>query len=392
MEATVSQKGHMANLRTTRLAPFAEWSMVPAMHENLDQVQLLAALKSLKNRDYAVRLPARLPGIGGQIADTFNQIIEHKQRLFEQSRTLAQQLESQQVELRRTIVALDNCARQMALHNAEVARKNHEVELAHRALDEKTRDLAMTSRYKCAFLTNISHELRTPLNSLLVFSEQLLRNPDAHLTPREVEFAQTIHASGHDLLVLINDILDLAKIESGTTIVDATDVSLQDMIDDIQRMFLHVATDRKLALRLQVEADVPASMLTDSRKLQQILRNLLSNAFKFTEMGSVTFRVRLAQNGWSEGHPILSRAEHVVAFAIEDTGIGIPADKQRIIFESFQQADDGIHRKYGGTGLGLTISREITRLLGGEIKLTSTPRVGSEFTLYLPLRYARHES
>jgi CheY-like chemotaxis protein len=233
----------------------------------------------------------------------------------------------------------------------------------------------------------MSHELRTPLNSLLILSDQLSKNNDGNLTGRQVDFARTIHSAGNDLLALINDILDLSKIESGTVIVDVGDVGFRDLHDYVDRTFRHVAESKKLDFAVEMDDSLPNRVQTDAKRLQQILKNLLSNAFKFTEKGRVSLRMETVASGWSSDNDSLNRARSVVAFSVSDTGIGIPTEKQAIIFEAFQQADGSTSRKYGGTGLGLAISRELAHLLGGEIKLSSTVSEGSSFTLYLPQTY-----
>jgi signal transduction histidine kinase/DNA-binding response OmpR family regulator/HAMP domain-containing protein len=307
-------------------------------------------------------------------------------RLEQQAATLRQSeelLRAQQEQLRRTNEELEDKAQLLEKQKTEVEEKNQEVVLAKAALEEKAEQLSLTSKYKSQFLANMSHELRTPLNSLLILSKLLADNSEGNLSEKQREFASTIHAAGVDLLSLINDILDLSKIESGTVSVEVGDVPFAELRDHIDRTFRQVAAEKRLAFTVEIDPTLPRALSTDSKRLQQVLKNLLSNAFKFTEQGSVKLRI-----GWAQRTGVVGDRE-VVAFSVVDTGIGIPKEKQRIIFEAFQQADGTTSRKYGGTGLGLSISREIARLLGGEITVVSMPGAGSTFTLLLPMQPPR---
>jgi HAMP domain-containing protein/signal transduction histidine kinase/DNA-binding response OmpR family regulator len=317
-------------------------------------------------------------------------LTETNKRLEQQTRSLQKSeelLRKQQDELQRTNAELEEKAHLLAGQKAEVEQKNQEVEQAKVALEEKAEQLALISKYKSEFLANMSHELRTPLNSLLILSQILSENGEGNLTTKQVGFAQTIHGSGSDLLDLINDILDLSKIESGTMAVDVATVPFGEVRKFVESTFRQVADLKGLQFTVDIDPALPPALQTDTKRLQQVLKNLLSNAFKFTERGSVSLQATLARGGWNPEQELLNAANAVVAFSVSDTGIGIPKEKHGVIFEAFQQGDTGTSRKYGGTGLGLSISRQITRLLGGEIRIESSPGAGSTFTLYLPVIY-----
>jgi signal transduction histidine kinase/DNA-binding response OmpR family regulator/HAMP domain-containing protein len=296
-------------------------------------------------------------------------------------------LKQQQEELQQTNQELEEKARMLSEQKTEVEQKNQQIEFARTALEDKAKQLALSSKYKSEFLANMSHELRTPLNSMLILSKMLSESEEGNLTEKQVEFAETIHSSGTDLLALINEILDLSKIESGNMGVEIGEIRFSELKEDIERNFGQIAEDKGLQLVTEIGSDLPESMQTDVKRLRQVLKNLLSNAFKFTHHGQIEMRIEAAKGGWSFDNHNLRRASSVIAFKVSDTGIGIAEDKQQLIFEAFQQADGTTSRKYGGTGLGLSISREIARLLGGEIVLESTPGEGSTFTFYLPQIY-----
>jgi HAMP domain-containing protein/CheY-like chemotaxis protein/signal transduction histidine kinase len=340
------------------------------------------------------------------------ELLQQSQKLTQELQSQSQELQTQQEELRRTNVELEAQAMSLkaseealkeqqeelqqvneeleekaallAEQNKKVEQKNSEVEAARLALEEKAEQLALSSRYKSEFLANMSHELRTPLNSLLILARLMAENKEANLTEKQVEYAQTILGAGTDLLTLINDVLDLSKIEAGKMDVAPSEVLLADVQDFVKRSFQPLADQKGLTFDIEIDPGLGASIETDGQRLQQVLKNLLSNAFKFTEKGSVTLNVREADRGRRFGSPMLDDADRVIALSVSDTGIGIPRDKQRLIFEAFQQADGTTSRRFGGTGLGLSISREIARLLGGEIRVESRAGEGSTFTLLLP--------
>jgi signal transduction histidine kinase/DNA-binding response OmpR family regulator/HAMP domain-containing protein len=322
------------------------------------------------------------------------QLLLQSQGLTQELQSQSQELTLQQEELKRTNVALEKQAleleekaRQLEEQNSKVEVKNREVEQARASLEEKAAQLSLISKYKSEFLANMSHELRTPLNSLLILAKLLSENKESNLTDKQVEYSKTIYAAGGDLLALINEILDLSKVEAGKMQVEPRKIAFGDLIEFVERQFRPVADEKGLEFGVSLDGAAPDGIMTDPQRLQQVLKNLLANAFKFTETGSVTLVIHPPEVGIRFSEPALAIARQVVGFSVKDTGIGIPRDKQRLIFEAFQQADGTTSRKYGGTGLGLSISREIARLLGGEILVESTPGRGSTFTLYLPATY-----
>ncbi len=318
-----------------------------------------------------------------ELQDT-NKRLEQQAQSLQASEEL---LKQQQEELQQTNEELEEKAQLLSEQNREVERKNRQIELARQELEEKAEQLSITSKYKSEFLANMSHELRTPLNSLLILSRLLSENSSGNLSVKQVEYASTIHSAGNDLLALINEILDMAKIESGTMEAQISEVPFVELKDYVDRNFREVAQDKGLGFAITLGETLPRSVYTDSQRLQQIIRNLLSNSFKFTEQGNVSLDIEPVTRGWSRHMESLNRADLVIAFSVSDTGIGIPVHRQKMVFEAFQQGDGTTSRKYGGTGLGLSISREIAKLLGGEIRLVSTPGVGSAFTLFIPQNF-----
>ncbi|HEY0716826.1 MAG TPA: ATP-binding protein, partial [Streptosporangiaceae bacterium] len=314
-------------------------------------------------------------------------LLSESQRLATQLQERTDELQRQQAELRNSNAELEDKAALMAKQNRAIEVQNFQIEQARRTLEERAQQLATSSRYKSEFLANMSHELRTPLNSLLVLAKLLAENPDSNLSSKQVEFAMTIHDAGSDLLRLINDILDLSKVEAGKMDVHPSEVPLDGLVDYLDATFRPMAAEKGLTFEVDTAASLPEMIYSDEQRLQQVLRNLLSNAVKFTAQGGVRLRVAPAEDVTFTG-PLRDEPE-VIAFSVSDTGIGISEEKQHLIFEAFQQADGTTSRRYGGTGLGLSISKDIARLLGGQIKATSRLGHGSTFTLYLPARSMR---
>jgi HAMP domain-containing protein/signal transduction histidine kinase/CheY-like chemotaxis protein len=369
----------------------ANINILPALFE--DDVKAVIELASFSefNETHQSFLDQLMESVGivlNTIAATMRTegLLEQSQLLTQELQARQTELTTKQEELHATNEELQEKAQLLENEKKQVEAKNLEIEMARRAVEEKAEQLALTSKYKSEFLANMSHELRTPLNSLLILSKLLADNPQGNLNEKQTDFARTIHSAGSDLLSLINDILDLSKIESGTVSIEVGDMPMRTLKQHMERTFRQLAADKALDFNVRFDANLPATIRTDEKRLQQVVLNLLSNAFKFTAHGGVTLSVRPVSEGWSSNHPVLRNAEQAIEISVTDTGIGIPEDKQKLIFEAFQQADGTTSRKYGGTGLGLSISREIARLLGGELQVRSTPGEGSTFTLFVPLQ------
>ncbi|MEV4730680.1 HAMP domain-containing protein [Saccharopolyspora sp. NPDC049426] len=310
-------------------------------------------------------------------------LLGESQHLASELQARSEQLQNQQDELQRSNIELEDKAALLASRNKDIELKNIEIEQARQELEERARQLSQASAYKSEFLANMSHELRTPLNSVLILARLLADNMDGNLTPQQVDLAKTVHQAGSDLLQLINDVLDLSKVEAGQMNLLPEDVELGELARSVESMYRPVAAEKGLDFRVVVAPSLPLSVHTDRSRLEQIVRNLLANAVKFTDRGSVELRIRPAQPT-EVNSGALRRARQRIVFSVRDTGIGIPADKLSLIFEAFQQVDGTTVRKYGGTGLGLSISRELTTLLGGELQVRSEPGQGSTFSLFLP--------
>ncbi|WP_017616179.1 HAMP domain-containing protein [Nocardiopsis salina] len=332
--------------------------------------------------------------LGSLVATTINTILANSrtEMLLEQSQQMANQLrersnelQRQQEELRGKNAELRQKATQLANQNRAIELQNQQIQRSRNALEERAHQLQVSSKYKSEFLANMSHELRTPLNSLLILARLLADNGEENLSAKQVEFAQTIHKAGSDLLLLIDEILDLSKVEAGRAEVQPTEVSISHLVDYVEATFRPFSGDQGLAFSVDVSPDIPDSLWTDEQRLQQILRNLLSNAVKFTPQGEVRLLIEPAWALEDADLDMFVENEEVIAFTVADTGIGIAEDKLQVIFEAFHQGDGGTSRRFGGTGLGLSISRNFARLLGGEIRVQSVANQGSTFTLLLPV-------
>ncbi|MFE1326497.1 HAMP domain-containing protein [Streptomyces sp. NPDC058741] len=312
-----------------------------------------------------------------------DELLVESQRLTVELQARSTELQVQQEELQRSNAELEEKASLLAAQNRDIEAKNLQIEQARQELETRAQQLSLASKYKSEFLANMSHELRTPLNSLLILAQLLAQNPSRNLTPKQVEYAQIIHSAGSDLLQLINDILDLSKVEAGKMDVTPERVTLRQLIEYVEATFRPMTTQKSLDFTVTTATGAPADVLTDDSRLRQVLRNLLSNAVKFTEQGSVELSIEPATD--DEVPRGVVRGGPVVAFRVKDTGVGIPEQHLESIFGAFQQADGTTSRKYGGTGLGLSITREIAQLLGGAVTVHSTPGQGSTFTLFLPV-------
>ena len=343
-------------------------------------------LKSISAGMRTEQLLKQFQSLAQELQSQQSELQDKNTRLEQQTTTLKQseELLRQQDQLQHTNEELGEKARLLATQRDEVESKNRQIELARISLQEKAEQLAVTSKYKSEFLANMSHELRTPLNSLLILSKLLIDNPESNLQPKQLEYARTIQSSGSDLLILINDILDMAKIESGTVAVEPEEIPFDVVRAGLERDFRPAAHQKGLMLEVELDPQLPRAIYTDSKRMGQVLKNLLSNACKFTQQGRIDVTITTASSGWSVDHPVLSQSDKVIAFRVRDTGIGVARDMLKVIFEPFHQGDGSTSRKYGGTGLGLSISREVARVLGGEIVVESTLGQGSTFTLFLP--------
>ncbi|MCK5718494.1 MAG: response regulator [Thiomargarita sp.] len=342
-----------------------------------------------------------MPSIGIAIntAESRNRVqalLEQSRQQTEELQTQAEELQTQQEELTQTNEELELRTTDLEQQKEDVRKKNvvlektqAEMEKAKVAIEIKAKELELASKYKSEFLANMSHELRTPLNSLLILAQLLKENKGNNLSGKQVEYADTIHSAGSDLLTLINEILDLSKVEAGKIEVNIAKTVLADLLEAIKQKFRHIAKNKQVAFNFKIAKDIPDTLLTDGQRLTQIINNLLSNAFKFTTKGEVCLSIAHATDNSLSQTDNLSvmdfDASKTIAISISDTGIGIPKEKQQVIFEAFQQADGSTSRRFGGTGLGLSISRQLSRLLKGELILTSEAGKGSTFTLFLPI-------
>lgn len=343
------------------------------------QREKIAALRRFRHGDFTVRLPEPGQGTDPEFTALFNSVVSLNQQMAGELERIARRPRQKSGRKRRARIAGAEGGWAVMLQAI-----NTLIEREDMARGDKPEPVTVTSRHTPQSLANLSHELRTPLSPLLILSKMLADNAEGNLTEKQVEFAQTIHSAGTDLAALVNDILDLAKIGSGTAAIEIGEVSLVDLGQTLEQTFRQLAVEKALRFDMDLADDLPATIRTDGIRLRQIARNLLSNAFKFTASGGVVLAMDTARSGWSRDHPVLGEAGQVIRIVVADSGIGIPPHQQQLVFEAFRQADETTSREYGGTGLGLSISREIAGLLGGEIRLSSAVGQGSTFTLYIP--------
>jgi len=343
------------------------------------QREKIAALRRFRHGDFTVRLPEPGQGTDPEFTALFNSVVSLNQQMASELERVARRPRQKSGRKRRARIAGAEGGWAAMLQAINTLIEREDITRA-----DKPEPLPVTSGHTPQSLANLSHELRTPLSPLLILSKMLADNAEGNLTQKQVEFAQTIHSAGTDLAALVNDILDLAKIGSGTAAIEIGEVSLVDLGQTLEQTFRQLAVEKALRFDMDLADDLPATIRTDGIRLRQIARNLLSNAFKFTASGGVVLAMDTARSGWSRDHPVLGEAGQVIRIVVADSGIGIPPHQQQLVFEAFRQADETTSREYGGTGLGLSISREIAGLLGGEIRLSSAVGRGSTFTLYIP--------
>ncbi|NOY61150.1 MAG: response regulator [Calditrichaeota bacterium] len=341
---------------------------------------------SAQSRLRLKELLARSQQLAEELQTQQEELRQANEELEEQATSLREsesRLQVQQEELQCTNRELEEKTESLQKQKKDIHKKNQELEKAQKLLAERANELEITNRYKSEFLANMSHELRTPLNSLLILSRILSQNKEGTLTPKQVDFADTIHSVGTDLLNLINEILDLAKVESGKLELIIEELDLKDFVRDIEKNYTHLVEQKGLAFQVHTSKDLPEKIKTDPYRLMQIIKNFISNAIKFTQKGEITVSISRPESDILLSKSRLSPKE-AIAISVKDTGKGIPENKQKLIFEAFQQEDGTTNRKYGGTGLGLSICRELAKLMGGEIQLKSRAGKGSTFTFYVP--------
>jgi signal transduction histidine kinase/CheY-like chemotaxis protein len=379
-----SFKGSTSKKEIAPLKKTAKSKHISGSSKQLSETELLRLLTKIKNREFNSALPEKEKGTKGAIFRVLNEILALREKRSSPVGS-PNDLENE-VALKKANEELKGRALLLSAQKSETESKNKIIEEARRSLEEKANQLMLISKYKSEFLANMSHELRTPLNSLQILAHELIENPEGNLSDKQIHFIKTIKICGQELIDLINDILDLSKIESGYISLDLSKVNFNELTDYIDTAFRHISTFKKLNFTIETEEGLPEFIETDSQRLNQILKNLLSNSFKFTESGSVSLKIFRPASFPNKLPSRSTNSDGLIAFEIKDSGIGIAAEKQHIIFEAFQQEEGSTSRKYGGTGLGLSISQGLANLLGGVIELESIQGAGSKFTLYLPLK------